>query len=261
MTNSPQRPIRAGEAFLQNLERNDPEGLRKSQARLRILGEELQPILGHFHEKVFGPILENMARAQTSMSRTLQQILAEAKQQLDAQLKQLAEETGVESEAIAVKWQEVYGEPYPQTIDDWKRLAARSEVSGERLLMGEWTYGDLLPIIEGYLQGQAERKSGGDTAPFVSASTLWREKFKTNRELTKFRQKHPEMFRNPSPYKLEIHAARWACYWAKRDKAGFEALGENAVSIADDHDVQDVALAEAAQRAAEIRAQKKAKKR
>jgi hypothetical protein len=75
--------------------------------------------------------------------------------------------------------------------------------------------------------------------------------------MEKFRKGHPEMFRNPSPNRLEIHAGKWAAYWAARGKAGFDALDGDLESIADDPAVQDGALAGAIQRMAEARAEKK----
>ena len=95
------------------------------------------------------------------------------------------------------------------------------------------------------------RKDQGDVddlSSWVPANTLWQEKFSKYKDLTRFRQQHPEMFRNPSEFKLEIHAGLWARHWASRDKAGFEALNGELPSVADDPAVQRDALAAAAQR-------------
>ena len=99
-----------------------------------------------------------------------------------------------------------------------------------------------------------------DPSSWVPANQLWTEKFSSNKELTKFRRQHPEMFRNPSKFKLKIHAGLWARYWADRDKAGFKALDGDLPSVADDPNVQEDALAAATQRMASLRAKKKARK-
>ena len=99
-----------------------------------------------------------------------------------------------------------------------------------------------------------------DDSAWVTAATLWHDRFTTIKEVHNFRADHPEMFRNPSPYKLQIHAAKWATYWASRQKAGFEALDDNSQSIADDPNVQDETLLGAAERIAELRAKKRAGK-
>ena len=97
-----------------------------------------------------------------------------------------------------------------------------------------------------------------EDSAWVSAISLWRDRFSSRKKMQTFRKKHPEMFRNPSTYKLEIHSGLWARYWARHDRAGFEALGEETPSIADDPEVQEAALASAVERAASLRAKKKA---
>jgi hypothetical protein len=99
-----------------------------------------------------------------------------------------------------------------------------------------------------------------DDSPWVQAHTLWPAHFTTIKEVAKFRTQHPKMFRNPSRNRLEIHAAKWAAFWAARDKDGFDAMDGNLRSIADNHDVQDEALSRAMQRMAEARAKKQAGK-
>jgi hypothetical protein len=96
-------------------------------------------------------------------------------------------------------------------------------------------------------------------SPWVPAKSLWRERFDNIKEVTRFRQDHPEMFRNPSQYRLEIHAALWATHWAGQDNAGFESLGGDPDSIADDPNAQDGFLEGAARRMQQLRAKKQAK--
>ena len=102
--------------------------------------------------------------------------------------------------------------------------------------------------------------SPADPSPWVPAATLWRDRFDTIRKVARFRAEHADMFRNPSPRRLEIHAAKWVAYWAGRNKVGFASLDGQLPSVADDPDVQDEALAKAMERAAAIRAKKKAGK-
>ncbi len=99
-----------------------------------------------------------------------------------------------------------------------------------------------------------------DSGAWVTAATLWREKFGSRKEMEKFRSKHPEMFRNPSPNRLEIHSGKWTRYWADRDKAGFNSLDGELPSVADDPRVQDQALLEAAARAKRLREKKRREK-
>ena len=99
-----------------------------------------------------------------------------------------------------------------------------------------------------------------DDSAWVPAVTLWKDQFTSMKAVTKFRKDHPDMFRNPSQYKLQIHAGRWAAHFAKRAKGGFEALGDDAPSIADDPAVQEDALTAAAERVVALRAKKQAGK-
>ena len=94
-------------------------------------------------------------------------------------------------------------------------------------------------------------------SPWVPAGTLWRDHFTTAKKLAKFRKRHPEMFRNPSKFKLEVHAGLWASYWAGRDRAGFGTLSGDLSSVADDPAVQGDALEAAAQRVASLRQKKR----
>ena len=87
--------------------------------------------------------------------------------------------------------------------------------------------------------------------PSSPASRKWRSSGSNTRR----------MFRNPTKFKLLIHAARWDRYWADRERAGFEALDGDLPSVADDPSVGEDALAAALQRAAKLAAKKKAGKR
>jgi hypothetical protein len=110
-------------------------------------------------------------------------------------------------------------------------------------------------LATAWLLGHQPPGRGGpradDDSAWVPAGTLWHDHFTTIKEVNKFRADHLDMFRNPSPRRLEIHAAKWAAFWAARAKAGFEALD------GDDPTVQDQLLAGAMQRKGEILAAKK----
>src|SRR5262245_33405134 len=53
---------------------------------------------------------------------------------------------------LQADWEAAFGAAYPKEIEDWYRWAARVGFSGERIAEGNWTLGDLFPIIDGYLQ-------------------------------------------------------------------------------------------------------------
>jgi hypothetical protein len=114
---------------------------------------------------------------------------------------------------------------------------------------------------EGKREGARTGREGTGVSGWVPAVHLWKEKFSTYKELAKFRRQHPEMFQNPSHYKLDIHAGLWAQYWAKQDRAGFEALSDDVPPVADDPEVQAKTLAAAMRKVAQLRAKKKAEKR
>ena len=118
---------------------------------------------------------------------------------------------------------------------------------------------DALAAADALLRWCDEAAAVDDSA-WVPATTLWRDKLENNRQLTKFKADHPEMFRNPSKNRLEIHAAKWVAFWAARDKSGFDSLDGNLQSVADDRTVQEETLLGAAQRMAALRAKKKAGK-
>ncbi len=61
-------------------------------------------------------------------------------------------------EAFNAEWEKKYGEPFPETVEDFMREARRAGVSSERILEGNWKPADFEPIIAGYLQNLADRK-------------------------------------------------------------------------------------------------------
>ena len=114
---------------------------------------------------------------------------------------------------------------------------------------------------------QIEAQKVGDApppdSPWVPAINLWLFRFKSRKgraSLNHFREQHPEMFRNPSRYKLEIHAPLWTTHWAEKDAAAFDSLDGDPESIADDPDNQAEFLQGAADVVGKLRAEKKAGK-
>lgn len=67
-------------------------------------------------------------------------------------------------------WEAEFGAPYPRSIEEWMRWAARVGWSGERVVQGEWTPRDLFPIIEGYLLRLRDQHPSG-AAPAARVAT------------------------------------------------------------------------------------------
>jgi hypothetical protein len=103
-----------------------------------------------------------------------------------------------------------------------------------------------------------EAPEADNSSAWVPANTLWPDRFTTHKQLSKFRAAHPEMFRNPSRNRLEIHAAHWTRYWAQRSNAAFDTLGDEVPSLADDPDAPEEFLAMARQRMGKLREKKQA---
>jgi len=71
----------------------------------------------------------------------------------------LSADAEVEFEDMVAAWEERYGEPYPRDVEDWKKLAALAGMKGQTIHEGQWTQGDVAPIIEGYLQREANERN------------------------------------------------------------------------------------------------------
>jgi hypothetical protein len=94
----------------------------------------------------------------------------------------------------------------------------------------------------GILHGDQRSSGGGggrngppddDETAFVTASTLWPQKYKTYKEFKVAFDKIPEAVirrRKPSPQRLLIHAGDWVRYWSKFDEQAFEAMDEESLS-------------------------------
>ncbi len=86
-----------------------------------------------------------------AVAKAGQEILSKGKKEADAEWQVIAAEFKAEGEQFEREWEEAFGEPYPQTVQDYERWAARVGMPAAWIMGGRWTYGDLLPIIEGHL--------------------------------------------------------------------------------------------------------------
>jgi hypothetical protein len=150
-TNEFPRP-QAGKSFAEAI-KSDPAtkaAWSRSQAKLRECGSALKSISA-FAAQINNPV--------ELVSHNLALALTESQAQYEAEMKALLETHAVEYAAFKLEWQSKYGAPYPESIEDYKRLATRAGISGERIAAGEWTFADVFPILEGYLQRLADRKA------------------------------------------------------------------------------------------------------
>ncbi|MGI6415053.1 MAG: hypothetical protein ACOX1P_05230 [Thermoguttaceae bacterium] len=160
-------------------------------------------------------------------------------------------------------WTEIVGHGTDIMLSAVKPPGENSEARETRLLMfvgAMQMLADLCGEVEGLFSEAGAGSLDETESPWVPAFQLWKAQFRTMKEVDRFREKHPEMFRNPSRYRLEIHARRWLTYWSERNNAGFESLDGDMPSIADDPTVQQETLKDAARRMGELRAKKRSKK-
>ncbi len=130
---------------------------------------------------------------------------------------------------------------------------------------GQWTPAGVEPmLIEGALIERKEKKESTDDSAWVSASTLWPEKFDNYKAFKTFIDNHSEIRQQrpiskksgkPLENRLEVHAGDWARYWKGQDEKQFNALdnGEHKPITPDPTD-------ETVQRFLEIQAEKEAGK-
>lgn len=62
-------------------------------------------------------------------------------------------------------WEETYGFPYPQSLEDWTMLLVRAGATVDWVIKGEWTLRDVAPLIEGYLQRLADEQQRKESRP------------------------------------------------------------------------------------------------
>lgn len=129
--------IRAGEAFKRLAEHD--AGAKAFLARLEAAGPRLE-----------------------TLNRVLAILLYRRGESLEARLDALAEEGRRLIEAEREAWRQKFSEPFPASIEDWQRWAARVGLPADWIVAGDWTPGDVLPVVEGYL---LRRKDHRPAAP------------------------------------------------------------------------------------------------
>jgi hypothetical protein len=97
--------------------------------------------------EVFKERFENDPELRAAMERMRPKMEAMA-QQLSQQLREYGE-----------YFEASFGEPAPQSIEDWVRLAARAGLDANWIREGKWSPREVAPIIEGYLQRVREGNS------------------------------------------------------------------------------------------------------
>jgi len=87
--------------------------------------------------------------------------LREASARLEAwaqKLVNLASRLARKIKAERLSWEEAFGEPRPETVEDWRRWAARLGLDPNWIVAGDWTPGQVMPLIEGYLQRRKDER-------------------------------------------------------------------------------------------------------
>lgn len=67
-------------------------------------------------------------------------------------------------------WEDTYGQPYPQTDEDWVRLLVRAGVSPEAAVHGHYAPEHYVAIIEGYLQRLRDQRQKASQLPSHEAT-------------------------------------------------------------------------------------------
>jgi len=104
-----------------------------------------------------GPI----AKAMAEVSRGVGEILAEAKSQVNRDFAPVFAEIAAEYEAAKQRhndsWLEEFGEPFPDTIEEWSAFQIRIKMGSGRTFSDDASGDEMWGIIEGYLKGLKER--------------------------------------------------------------------------------------------------------
>lgn len=82
---------------------------------------------------------------------------------LAPKLREIKSELRDKADALNREWEREFGEPYPQCKGDWLRWAYRVGWDGEYVRRGDWTYGELMPAIEGRLCAIRDRVRTADS--------------------------------------------------------------------------------------------------
>lgn len=107
----------------------------------------------------------------TAVGKAIQEEVSKGRQATDAKLQQILVECRAKGEQFEREWEATFGEHYPKGIREWYRWAKRIGMSWDELKEGKWTYGDLLPAIEGHLQNLNDRPRKLPTARAAPKAT------------------------------------------------------------------------------------------
>ena len=133
------RPIRAGEAYMEMI-KDDPA----SQASLKRVQERFR-LFAELYRKV-------MPADPSSVIKAAFRVLADSREQTEREIKQIWQEFATEQESYRSKWEQTYGAPYPESLEDFERWVYRLISAGHTLTVAqEMEFCDIFPRIEGYL--------------------------------------------------------------------------------------------------------------
>ena len=131
------RSLKAGKAYIEAIQGNPSarKSLEHVLAKLHLLAKALESIdyLARNPVKMLQKILQDTSN--------FPELVAEEEMDISALALNLARE-----------WENEYGVPYPETIEDVNRLISEAELEPKLVLAGEFTFQDAMPIIEGYLK-------------------------------------------------------------------------------------------------------------
>jgi len=100
------------------------------------------------------------------------------RKQVEPELKRISAELGIELERIHAEWENEYAQPYPRSLDDWKRWGARVGMTPAEFK--QCSYADVAPYIEGYCQRLRDQQAmgQGEIWSVAKAPADWRKELK-----------------------------------------------------------------------------------
>jgi hypothetical protein len=127
----------AGDAFAKRLREHpgDLAGVLRAPAKLR----------------AFGQAVAMTAAPMQAVARHIAELFAKSDADRERRLAALDEELRREWNACNAGWEQTFGEPYPKTPEDVRRLAERAGMDFNDARRGDWTYAEIFPLVEGYL--------------------------------------------------------------------------------------------------------------
>ncbi len=160
---------RAGEAYMKAIEGDAKAqaGLRRTKAKLAAFAAGVKPLaeLEAGRKAVIEKTLKPFAILSAAHKAAAEAVAllfkeafnSEEVKRAEAEAKACMAKVAEEYKLANETWEAYYGERYPESIEDLQRLAARAGVSADKVLEGNWTAADVLPLIEGYLQRRADQ--------------------------------------------------------------------------------------------------------